>query len=339
MPKYCKWTEYTEPTAVSHFSNPQSARSSVSLSVRTHDGSWLPVQGVLDSGASISCGSVYHHALGYPVEEDKNCGTLLSDANGRRIPITGSVRLDISIKLEGIAEPVIVRGMRIYLIRNKQWKNLLLGCDLLAKLNLLPWQTLATRVTGLKSPNACQMKIADTTDQEKVEEFHANTVEDTEIQMLEPAELIVTDDIQGNLEDLQRKLYFQKKVEGLIKPIYEYLIEIDNWNVKKHTLRQEVFTIKRGDDCLTVAQGSANQYEVEVDPGVKCTVWLPPPFSVPIHMEINNKTLKAMFGRTRFDVVMAYPPRAKGPTISGSSPRDQFTQSRKPGMGFCVDHT
>ena len=65
------------------------------------------------------------------------------------------------------------------------------------------------------------------------------------------------------------------------------------------------------------AQGSANQYEVEVDPGVKCTVWLPPPFSVPIHMEINNKTLKAMFGRTRFDVVMAYPPPQKDPRYPG----------------------
>ena len=106
-----------EDTRISstNFTNPQSARASVKVSVKTHEGMWLPVQGVLDSGASISCGSAFHHSLGFPIETDKHEGTLLSDANGRRIPIAGHVRLDISIRLEGINEPVIIKGMKVYL--------------------------------------------------------------------------------------------------------------------------------------------------------------------------------------------------------------------------------
>ena len=80
------------------------------ICIRTHDGNWLPVPGVLDSGASITCGSVFHHALGYPINADENCGVMLSDANGRRIPIVGHVHLDVSITLENVEEPVFIKG-------------------------------------------------------------------------------------------------------------------------------------------------------------------------------------------------------------------------------------
>ena len=107
------------------FTNPQSARTSVTLSIRLLNGSWLPVQGVLDSGATISCGSVYHHGLGHPLQTDDHKGTLLTDANGRRIPIAGFVNLDVQIEMEGVGDPVIIKNMRVYLIRNKQMEKLI----------------------------------------------------------------------------------------------------------------------------------------------------------------------------------------------------------------------
>ena len=49
-----------------------------------------------------------------------NCGTILTDANGCKIRIIGYVHLDVQIKMEGVRNPVIVKGMRLHLAGNKQ---------------------------------------------------------------------------------------------------------------------------------------------------------------------------------------------------------------------------
>ena len=179
----------------SPFTNPQSARTSVTLSIRLLNGSWLLVQRVLDSGATISCGSVYHHGLGHPLQTDNHSGTLLTDANGRCIPIAGYVCLDVQIEMEGVRDPVIIKGMRIFLIRSKQWKNLLLGCDILSKLNILPWQTLEAKVQDLRRP--AETSISEIIDEiEPVGDLEANMVEPVPVDVPNREDLIIAEDLQ-----------------------------------------------------------------------------------------------------------------------------------------------
>ena len=146
---------------------------------------------------------------------------MTSTSAGRRIPIAGHVYLDVSISLENVPEPVIIKGLRVYLIRNKQWKNLLLGCDVLGKLGLLPWQTLARRIKDVvpnTEVNTDSVEILS-------EAIEVNMVTAAEMELLEPCDLMTAQDLREELEDVQKGLVFQRLIEKFVPALYGHLMD------------------------------------------------------------------------------------------------------------------
>ena len=72
-------------------------------------------------------------------------------------------------------------------------------------------------------------------------------------------------------------------------------------------LREKELVIQHENDKLKLIQKAKDRYTIEIDPGVPCDVWLPPPFAVLVEMPITMNNLWKVFKQNRLDVIMAYP--------------------------------
>ena len=132
----------------------------------------------------------------------------------------------------------------------------------------------------------------------QVGDLEINMVEPVPVEVPNPEDLVIAEDLQLDLNQLTRQLYFQRKVEGLLPAIYGLLTQPENWCAEKHVLKEKELIIQRGNDMLRLTETSKNHYSIEVDPGVACDVWLPPPFAIPVEMPITMNNLKKVLKET-----------------------------------------
>ena len=90
---------------------------------------------------------------------------------------------------------------------------------MLGKLGLLPWQTLAKRVEDVVHENEVDLSSMKT---QKV------PVE---------ANMTIAENLEKELENVQNRLIYQRKLEKFIPAIYQYLMNKDHWNTETHKLK------------------------------------------------------------------------------------------------------
>jgi len=101
-------------------------------------GIWKRVVTLLDSGASITCGSLQNHnnMSNFIEIPDKKHGII--DANGNKSWIRGRIKTDIIVCGNGADSTLIIRGIEIYLVDNVKWTKILIGKGDLEKLQVSP---------------------------------------------------------------------------------------------------------------------------------------------------------------------------------------------------------
>ena len=97
-------------------------------------------------------------------------------------------------------------------------------------------------------------------------------VQPAEIQLFTPADATIAEDVQVVLNDLQRKLYYQRRVEKLVKSIYEELSKPEKWIRREHRLAKTEFTVHEDGTDVKVSALEDNRYQIEWAEGQKCKV-------------------------------------------------------------------
>ena len=109
-------------------------------------GIWKRVVTLLDSGASITCGSLQNHnnMSNFIEIPDKKHGII--DANGNKSWIRGRIKTDIIVCGNGADSTLIIRGIEIYLVDNVKWTKILIGKGDLEKLQVSPSAQLISKM-------------------------------------------------------------------------------------------------------------------------------------------------------------------------------------------------
>ena len=93
---------------------------------------------------------------------------------------------------------------------------------------------------------------------EPVGDLEINMVEPVAAEVPNPEDLVIAEDLQLDLNQLTRQLYFQRKIEGLLPAIYGLLTQPEHWCPEKHMLRDKELVIQRGNDKLKTDSGDEN---------------------------------------------------------------------------------
>ena len=101
-------------------------------------GQWLGVQTLLDSGASLTCGSLQLHNNGHNFREIPNFSRAVVDANGNKAFIRGIITTDIIVQAPGLPNKLILKSVDVFLIDNPNWTKILIGEGELKKLGISP---------------------------------------------------------------------------------------------------------------------------------------------------------------------------------------------------------
>ncbi|MCG8318637.1 MAG: hypothetical protein MI921_03985, partial [Cytophagales bacterium] len=111
--------------------------------------SWMRLHGILDSGATRTTGSVENHLPpGIRMQPLNYNGKLprIMDAGGHLLDIVGTAVIDFRLEITGLNGHIAVDQVEVQFVRGKNWKTLLLGGEVVANIQALPWQTLGNRL-------------------------------------------------------------------------------------------------------------------------------------------------------------------------------------------------
>ena len=190
-----------------------------------------------------------------------------------------------------IGSQVVIKGLRVFLVDERNWSHLLLGCDLLGAMRLLPWQVLMDKImkSDLTISGVAQSvqvlrnppKISRVPYKEPIRKTrrtqyfdhayvckasHGSDVVDlkakTSLQLIE--EKLLTD--LGKLQDREKLC---KELMKWIPEVYDKVV-IPGQKAKKLTDGNRSLFIKKIED-------EDSYYYVELNEVDRLKLWIPPP--------------------------------------------------------------
>eukprot|EP00924_Labyrinthula_sp_SR-Ha-C_P015341 snap_masked-scaffold_87-processed-gene-0.29-mRNA-1 protein AED:0.37 eAED:0.37 QI:0/-1/0/1/-1/1/1/0/2646 len=268
------------------------------LKVAPEEDTFIAVRGILDSGATITCMDLKQ----WPLEAEKYIYrndpyhkkySQLFDANGKSTPTEGYIITEVTIQcLEG---EVLIPEVRIILMKSPGWNYLLLGNDVLERLEITPQKLLERKLKELKGGNNQKPEILLAKDDETNIELDKNTF----IRELE-------NNLQRETQILLRRKRFKEENAPILKALIHFYY--DNYDKTKIIFKYNGIICK-------MIQKLDNTYEVEIKEDV-FELFIAPKYATYIQGDILSEQCWNSIKGMKFKALIVDPPW----TQAGTSP-------------------
>eukprot|EP00924_Labyrinthula_sp_SR-Ha-C_P016964 maker-scaffold_6-augustus-gene-20.51-mRNA-1 protein AED:0.51 eAED:0.52 QI:0/0/0/0.4/1/1/5/0/2420 len=217
------------------------------LKVAPEENIFIAARGILDSGATITCMDLKQ----WPLEAEKYIYrndpyhkkySQLFDANGKSTPTEGYIITEVAIQL--LEGEVAIPEVRIILMKSPVWNYLLLGNDVLERLEITPQKLLERKLKELKEEDNQKPEILLAKDNEMNIELDKNTF----IRELE-------NNLQQEAQILLRRKRFKEENAPILKALIHFYY--DNYDKTKIIFKYNGIICK-------MIQRLDNTYEVEI---------------------------------------------------------------------------
>ena len=244
--------------------------------------SWIHLEGILDSGASISVGPP--SLLGdFEVSEKYPAGYWkIFDANGEAKDIIATVKLDLKLDV-GARKPLVITQFPMNIVNSSTWKNLLIGNDLLAFLGVSPAATLRDHINNRRFQKSLRRR--DEANIIKITHVHPELIK---------KEIAICGKLLRKLRANQEaRVKLHHKLIPVMWKFYSY------WKMSPTASFE--FKEKMGDGYLKInVKKDAEFFKVEVPGFDAVNIWFPPPHSRAIQADLRKVTLTKVESRMKY---------------------------------------
>ena len=257
-------------------------------------GIWKRVVTLLDSGASITCGSLQNHnnMSNFIEIPDKKHGII--DANGNKSWIRGRIKTDIIVCGNGADSTLIIKGIEIFLVDNVKWTKILIGKGDLEKLQVSPSAQLISKMKEKANTTIEEINVVigeanyDADFHKKKEKINPkafnslrgvvrkNEVPKNKRESLKKLSM----DMNEHCSKLNSQVLMNEKLWKIMDKIYDQIKDEKEWCSKRQVFLHDFYVLDSEQRQWLIEPLGDNDYSISYD-GKKMKVWIAPPFSIP----------------------------------------------------------